>query len=606
MNTELNKEAKKSNKEKIQGQASKKHKRRNVKKKAFKPSVVYSDTELLTVDNNPFFNAIHQGEIKSITDDGITVSIDNNGRHVDAFVAKEELCDTEKYSVKEQITVYLEENKETTEEEDHPLKASRVKAIELGLLDKLAKAKENNQTVKGYIIGEIKGGYSVALLVNNREEADNGLGLRAFLPLGRTSLRRGEGFDEREDHLIEVHISELEPRRGNIVVSRRELLVEDRKKKEEAFFSNHAVGDKVDGVVSAVMPYGVFVDLDGVDGFLHISDISWDKKPKLKEVTPVGKEITAKIIELDTENKKVKLSIKELNEDPWQTIEKAYKPGTEVKGTVVAFADFGAFIRLEDGVEGLIHVGEITWNRIKHPSQYFKIGDEVKAAVLRVDKEAKRISLSTKALQESPVERLSGQFPVGTVIKTKVAGIHDFGIFVDLDEESKGLVPKSEVSWVRNDDPLDKSFAVDQELEVAVLGYDSKRQRVTCSIKRLQEDPWPNWKTKFKKGSMHKVKVTQVKRAGVVCELDKNLTAFCSRNHLADSGEEAGPMKVKVGDELEVVVTQFDMLRHRISISQKAAQETHTQKAYESYLSEQEKGGSKTTLADALKNINKK
>ncbi len=585
--------------------APKKKKRRVASKKAAKPSVTYADDELLSVETAPFWNAIHDGHIKSIVDDGLMVTIAKDGGNIDVFVPNEELCPGVDREMGKPMRVYLEDVIATQEASERPFSGSEIKAVELDLLRRAELAQANNETIKGYVIGEIKGGYTVALFAESREDAENGFGLRAFLPLGRTGLRRTEGLTDHDERVVSVYLAEFDPKRGNIVVSRREVLAASRKKDEDAFFGSHAIGDEISDQVSAVMPYGVFVNLGAVDGFLHISDISWDKKPRLKELVPVGKQIHAKIIGLDQQTKKIKLSIKDLNADPWQTIEKAFKPGSEVEGDIVAFADFGAFVKLRDGVEGLIHVGEITWSRIKHPSQHFKIGEHVKALVLRVDKEARRISLSTKALEMSPVERLSGQFPVGAVLKTKVSSIHDFGLFVDLDEGSEGFVPRSEATWIRSEDPLEKIFSVGQEVEVAVLGYDSRRQRVSCSIKRANEDPWQKWKNQYRRGSHHRVKVSEVVRAGVVCQLEGELTGFCPRSQLAESDNEQSRINIKVGDEIEVVVTACDPMRQRVSLSQRAAQESETKKAYESYLTEQGRGASRTTLGDAFKNLNK-
>ncbi len=604
MNTELNKEAAQPKKANSQGMRPRSKNRPRGDKKVVRPSVVYTDEELLAVEQLPFWNCVHDGKVLSILDDGIVVAMASpNGGDIKVYIPDAELVAKASAAAGQAMRVYLDDSIESKADSEHPISGSEVKAVELDLLARAAEAQKKRETIHGYVVSPIKGGYSLALFAENRDQAENGFGLRAFLPFGRTALRRNDGLSESENHLVSVQISELDLARGNIVVSRRELLVEERKKDEEEFFAKHQVGEQISGKVSAVMPYGVFVNLGAVDGFLHVSDISWDKKPRLHDIVPVGKEISAQIIGIDKEAKRVKLSLKGLNVDPWQNIEKTFKPGTEVEGTVVAFAEFGAFVKLKDGVEGLIHLGEISWNRIKHPSQKFKLGDHVKAAVLRVDKASRRISLSTKAIELSPVERLSGQFPIGTVLKTKIVSIHEFGMFVSLDEESQGLVPRSEVAWHRSEEPLDKIYAVGQEIEVAVLGYDSDRQRVSCSIKRLNDDPWNKWKGMFKRGSVHKVKVTRVLRTGLECQLDGELMGFCPRRELSEGENEQSKLNARVGDMIEIVVTAIDPIRQRVSISQKAAAESETKQAYESYLHEQSQGGARTTLGDAFKKI---
>lgn len=603
MNIETNREIVPQNSDDKQKGSARKKKRKSPHKRVERAHVTYTDDELQSIEGIPFWNATHDGHVKSIAEDGIVVAIAKDGGHIDVFVVNEELVQGIERRVGDSLRVYLEDAIVANAQSPHPFLGSEIKAIDLDLITLGEQAKKKGETVSGYVIAEIKGGYSVALFAKSREQAELGLGLRAFLPLGRTGLRRAQGL-EHDQHEINVTIAEFDPQRGNIVISRRELLAENRKKDEEAFFDSHQIGDEIVGLVSAHMPYGVFVNLGSVDGFLHISDISWDKKPRSRDLMPIGKEIRAKIIGLDKETKKVKLSVKELNTDPWLSIERVFKPGSEVEGDVVAFAEFGAFVRLKDGVEGLIHVGEITWNRIKHPSQHFKLGEHVKALILRVDKEARRISLSTKALEMSPVERLSGQFPVGAVLKTKVASVHDFGLFVELDEQSQGFVPRSESSWVRSEEPLETIFSPGQEVEVAVTGYDSRRQRVSCSIKRAVSDPWQKWKNDFRRGSLHNVKVLEVKRAGLVCELDTDLEGFCPRSQMAEADNDQSRVNVKVGEMIEVVVTACDPVRQRISLSQREASETETKKAYQSYLNEQGSGSSRTTLGDAFRNLN--
>jgi small subunit ribosomal protein S1 len=565
------------------------------------PGVVYSAEELSAVEGEPFWDAVHDGQVTTVSEEGMVVKIRQGAGNIEVQIPKEEMVDTRDHKVGDSIRIYLEDVIKTDTAEQKPFRGSESKAIELDLLDKTALAYKSGELVPAHILAAIKGGFSLALFANNRDEAENGFGLRAFLPMGRAGLRRTENPDDIEVPQVQVKISEFDPALGNIIVSRREVLAAERKKEEAAFFEKLKIGDVVTGKISAVMPYGAFIDLGSIDGFLHMSDISWDKKPRLKDLV-VGKDITAAIIEINAKDKKVKLSVKQLNPDPWQNVDKNFRPGTQVKGTIVAFADFGAFVRLENGIEGLIHAGEISWARVKHPSAHFKLGDEVTAAILRVDKEAKRISLSTKELESSPVERLSAEFPIGTVIKTKVVDIQDFGLFVELDENTDALVPRSEISWMRSEAPLDEQFKVGQEVEAAIWGYDPRRQRVTCSLKRVKSDPWPSWKSKYKRGSIHQVKVLKTTKDGLLCELEEGLEGFCPRGQLMDASDQ-GKVAVRVNDMIEVVVTALDPLKQNVSLSQKGAVESETKEAYQSYLSDQNRsGGAKTTLADAFKN----
>ncbi len=570
-----------------------------------KESVLYTQEELSCVDKDAFWDMVHDGVVKSIDDNGVIANLKRADNSIDVLINKQELIENESIKVGAPIRFYLEDQIKIQESSENPFVGSQVKALELDLLEKAQNAYKNHEMVNGYVLSEIKGGYALALFTENRSDAENGFGLRGFLPRRNSSFSRDSSSDENlENSAIQVLITNLDLEEGNIVVSRRELLVSERKKASASFFSEYKIGDEVNGVVTSIMPYGAFLDLGSIDAFLHISDISWDKRPRINDLLKEGQEVKAKIIELDLENKKVKISMKDLSPDPWQNIEKYFKLGSEVEGDIVAFADFGAFVKLNSGVEGLIHIGEISWTRIKHPGEFFKIGEHVRAAVLRVDKEARRISLSTKELETSPVDRLSTQFPVGAVLKTKITSIHDFGLFVALDEKSNGLVPRSEISWTRNDDDddIEKTYKVGQEVEVAIFGYEPKRQRITCSIKRLKEDPWHKYRNEYKRGSLHKVRVVSVTKAGVLCELADGLLGFCPKNHLSSYSSETNRMTSKVGDEIEVVVTVCDPQTQKISLSQKSAVESETKKAYASYLNQQNQSGKeRTTLADAFK-----
>lgn len=577
------------------------------KRKLNKPKkeVVYTDDELSLVMEkiNYHENKVCDAVIKLVQEDGIVVEVEQQGAKIDAFIPKQELAKDEEFKEKDLIRVLLEESiKLSTEPLDMP-KASHVKALDLDLLEKAKNCHKNKEIISAYVIAEIKGGYSLAIFVNDHEEAEKGYGLRAFLPRRNTCLNPNDVNTSLENTLLQVTISNINLEEGNIVVSMRELLASERQKAADEFFASHNIGDEVLGKVSSIMPYGAFIDLGLMHGFVHISDISWDKKPRIHALLAEGDEVKAKIIELDTENKKVKLSIKDLIIDPWLNIEKYFELGSEVKGKIVGFADFGAFVKLEPSqVEGLIHIGEITWQRIRKPSDFFKIGDNVKAAVLRIDKETKRLSLSSKALELSPVDRLSSQFPVGAVIKTKITSIHDFGVFITLDEKNNALVPRSEISWSRTDDDLNKNFQVGQEVEVAILRYDVEKQRATCSMKQLMADPWQKYKLEYKKGSLHKTKIVSVTKAGVLCELKDGLFGFCPKNQLSSYSPESNRMTAKVGDEIEVVVTMCDHQTQKISLSQRMAIESETKKAYSNYLSQQNQSGKeKTTLADAFR-----
>lgn len=526
------------------------------------------------------WNAIHTAEILSAEDAGLQLKIGE----ITAFLPKEELLFLTA-PLAETIQVYLENPK-------RPL-ASIYKALELSEIDAVAHAMQKNESVPGMVIGPIKGGFSVSLLAKTREEAEQGHGLRAFLPFSHVGLdtKMLPELSDREPYLFKV--KDFKPEEGNIIVSRRSLLQKERREHEKLFWDKHQVGDIVSGVVKSLVPYGAFIELDGADALLHVSDMSFEHHPVESERVKIGQKLDAKILEIDKKAKKVKVGLKQLKKDPWQQIEDEYKVGMDVTGTAVAFSDFGIFLHIADGLEGLVHSSEISWQRAKHPSSYFKIGDEVKARILRLDKEGHRISLSIKALEENPISKLAEKFPVGSTLKTKIVGIKEYGLFVQLDEDMTGLVHIGELSWTKHVEHPSELFKEGDEIEVAVLGFDIKRQRVSCSVKRTQPDPWSVWRSRYAKGTRHEVTVKRVSHNGFECELEPELIAFCSNKEL-------GETTAKQGQKLNIEVVACDPVQQRISISVRARADKEAREDYDDYLKRSQGQNSKATLGDAL------
>ncbi len=530
--------------------------------------------------NTPVWNAIHTAEVLSTEDAGLRLKIGE----LTALLPKEEL-NFLTAPLGESIQVYLENPK-------NPI-ASIFKAQELFEIDAVTAAIQKNEPVPGMVIGAIKGGFSVSLLAKTREEAERGHGLRAFLPFSHVGLdtRMLPAMSDREPYLFKI--KDFKPEEGNIIVSRRSLLQKERREHEKVFWEKHQVGDVVSGIVKSLVPYGAFVDLDGADALLHVSDMSFEHHPVESERVKIGQHLQVKILEIDKKAKKVKVGLKQLKKDPWQQIEDEYKVGMDVTGTVVAFSDFGIFLHLGQGLEGLVHSSEISWQRAKHPSSYFKIGDEVKARILRLDKEGHRISLSIKALEENPIDKLAEKFPVGTVLKTKIVGIKEYGLFVQLDENIAGLVHIGELSWTKHVEHPSELFKEGEEIEVAVMGFDAKRQRVSCSVKRTQPDPWIVWKSRYARGTRHEVTVKRVSHNGFECELEPELMAYCSNKELGDT-------PAKLGQKINVEVTACDPVQQRISISVRARIDKEAREDYDAYLKRSQGQNSKATLADAL------
>lgn len=481
------------------------------------------------------------------------------------------------------------------------LTGSHLQAQEFRMLTRVNQAYKRRKPIEGFVMAPVKGGFCVALMAKNRAEAEAGIGLRAFLPTGYSGLGRDGKIDLYTDEAIDFRVRDFAPKNTNIILSRKEILFEARKEALEARWPELSLGDVVNGAVKSVVEYGAFIDVGGVDGFVHISDIAWESHKQIKKMIHVGDPVSAKIIKLDNENKKVKLSIKATLPDPWQAIKDKFPIGSSVKGIVVAMADFGVFVRLEDGIEGLVHTSELSWGRAKHPSKLFHIGDEVTAMVLDVDEKSRRIALSLKALEKSPVERVSEKYDVGARVKTKISGVAEFGLFVELDEDVQGLVHIGEISWTDRVEDLATQFKEGDETEVLVTGFDEVRQRISCSIKRLEDNPWDEWRKKYAVGKKLHLPVARVTSGGAEFDLDGGLVAFCPTNHLSENRVGRAQDAVKVADVLDVQVIECSQRDFKVVVSAKALAQAETKDAYRSYLKDQEKNSAgKVTLGDML------
>jgi small subunit ribosomal protein S1 len=531
------------------------------------------------------------GEVK------VSISSPSGGAEITARVPSEEFGGALPV-VGDSILIYLEDPPRT--KEDVPV-GSYLKAKELAEWIKVEEAFRSKSAVKGMIVGAIKGGFSISLFADDAKQADAGMGLRAFLP------HRQAGFSAKDLPSVfsrepyELNIIDISPEGGSVVVTRRDVLQQERKVIKKEFWEHVKVGDVVEGIVRHLMPYGAFVEVNGADGLLHASDLAWHKQPRLEEILSVGQALSLKVIEADIEKRKLKLGLKQMTPDPWESIREHFRTGMEVEGSVVAIADFGVFMRLQDGIEGLIHLSEMSWQRFKHPSQKFKIGDTVRARILSLDQAHHRISLSTKALEANPIEMIAEKFPAGSVLRTKIAQIKDFGVFVELDPTVMGMVHIGELSWTKHVEHPNELYKEGQEIEVVVLGFDPERQRVSCSIKRLSEDPWAAWREKYANGTRHEVTVTKVVSGGAECELEPELIAFCPTKELAAEASGRAQDFVKMGQKLDVEVTNFDQAHHKITVSVKARADKEIREDYEQYMKKQnQSGAAKATMAEAV------
>jgi len=426
---------------------------------------------------------------------------------------------------------------ETVEDENGMMVLSKERADAMRTWDILSDIVEKDGEIEGTVVAKVKGGLSVDI------------GVRAFLPGSQVDLRPVRNLEKYVGNAYKFKIIKLNKRRGNVVLSRKAVLEKEREAMRDATLQNLAEGQVFDGIVKNVTEYGVFVDLGGIDGLLHVTDMTWGRINHPSEMFSVGDEIRVVVLKFDTESQKVSLGLKQLQQDPWGGVEDKYPVGSRITGKVVSLADYGAFVSLEDGVEGLIHVSEMSWTKkVKHPSKVVNVGDQVDAIVLDVDTQAKRISLGLKQIEPNPWEKLEENYPIGSKIRGAVRNIADFGIFVDVNGEIDGLVHISDIAWVQNFGHPSELFKKGDEAEAVVLHVDPQNERFSLGLKQLDDDPWEKINVSYTEGSKTEGKVVSKNSAGAVVELEEGVQGLVPENE--------GGKGLKPEDEIEVLVRQ--------------------------------------------------
>lgn len=439
---------------------------------------------------------------------------------------------------------------ESLENEEGLAILSREKAQAFKVWDRLEEAAESDGSIEGTVIGKVKGGLSVDI------------GVKAFLPASQIDLKGPGNLDRMLGKKYKFKILKLNKRKGNIIISRRALLERGRDSVRQEVLQNLQEGQVITGEVKNLTEYGAFVDLGGMDGLLHITDMSWGRLGHPSELLKVGQEVNVRILKVDPESGKVSLGLKQLGKDPWEGLETKLPIGSRHRGRVVNLADYGAFVELEPGVEGLVHISEMSWSRkVKQPSRIVSLGDTVEAVVLDIDVGARRISLGMKQLLENPWEAVFQKFPVGTKVRGPVRSITDFGLFVGLSGEVDGLVHISDLSWVRPVRPLGEIFPKHKEVEAIVLQMDRDSERISLGIKQLTEDPWPRVKKQYTIGSKHEGPVAWRSDKGVAIALEPGIEGFLSHDDLEPLGRGA-----QSGETLSVIVRSLDEKDRRISL----------------------------------------
>lgn len=466
---------------------------------------------------------------------------------------------------------------------------SREKAKRARSWTKLEEAFIKGEIVKGYISGKVKGGFTV--------EVD---GVRAFLPGSLVDVRPVRDPVYLEGKELEFKVIKLDQRRNNVVVSRRAVVEQEYSAERDQLLDNLQEGSMVKGLVKNLTEYGAFVDLGGIDGLLHITDMAWKRVKHPSEVVAVGQEIEVKVLKFDRERNRVSLGLKQLGDDPWVDITRRYPTGTRLFGKVTNLADYGCFVEVEPGVEGLVHVSEMDWtNKNVNPAKVVQVGDETEVMVLEIDEERRRISLGMKQCKPNPWDDFATSHSKNDRLKGKIKSITDFGIFVGLDGGIDGLVHLSDISWDMPGEEAVRNYKKGDEVEAVVLAVDAQRERISLGIKQLEKDPFSNFLAEHPKGSMIRGKVATVDAKGAMVDLGNGIEGYLRASELSRDRVEDARTVLKEGDDIEARFVGMDRKNRSISLSVKAKEIQEEAQAMEDYARNTSSGT--TTLGDLLK-----
>lgn len=433
---------------------------------------------------------------------------------------------------------------------------SKEKADKFKFWEEISRAWNEDRVIEGKILSRIKGGLTVDI------------GVPAFLPGSQVDIRPIRNLEKLIGSTFKFKIIKLNRRRGNVVLSRRILLEKEQEMLRQKTLETIEEGQIVEGVVKNITDYGAFIDLGGIDGLMHITDISWGRVNHPSDVLTLGSTIKVKVLQFDRQNQRVSLGLKQTLPDPWEQVGEKFPIGTRVKGKVMSLTDYGAFVQLEEGVEGLVHVSEMSWTkRVKHPSKILSVGDEVEVMVLDVDQAQKRISLGLKQTSRNPWDTVAERYPVGTKIQGRIKNITEFGIFIGIDEGIDGLVHISDLSWVQRLKHPSEAFKKGQEVQAIVLNIDKENQRFSLGVKQIQKNPWDDLHHHFKVGQLVKGKVTNVTKFGAFVEIEPGIEGLVHISELSHQRVEKATDVAKVGDEIEAVVINVEPKKHKIGLS---------------------------------------
>jgi small subunit ribosomal protein S1 len=543
------------------------------------------EQSLNEIDMTP--GAIVTGTVIDIDTDWVTV---HAGLKSEGVIPRIQFLDEQgnlSLEVGDEVKVALE----TVEDGFGETRLSREKAKRAESWMELEAAYEKNDIVTGVINGKVKGGFTVDL--NN---------IRAFLPGSLVDVRPVRDTLHLEGQELEFRLIKLDQKRNNVVVSRRAVLESVSTEERDALLEKLQEGMSVKGIVKNLTDYGAFVDLGGVDGLLHITDMSWKRIKHPSEIVNVGDEIDVKVLKYDRERNRVSLGLKQLGEDPWQAIKQRYPENTQVKAVVTNLTDYGCFAELEEGVEGLVHVSEMDWtNKNIHPSKVVQLGDEVEVMVLDIDEERRRISLGIKQCFQNPWDGFAENFKKGDKISGNIKSITDFGIFIGLDGNIDGLVHLSDISWDEAGEEAVRNFTKGDEIETVILSIDPERERISLGVKQLEDDPFMSYVSEFEKGSIVKGNISAIEAKSATITLREGVEGTLRASEISRDKIDDARNAINEGDEIEVKIVSVDRKSRMISLSVKAIEIDDEKAAIQDHKGQDVSDVSPGTIGDLIK-----
>jgi len=490
------------------------------------------------------------GEVIGTVDDYVLVDV---GDKAESYIAKSEfrLDEDIELAIGDTFEVFVERRKD-----EGGLLLSREKAIAIKVWEEIEKIQEDDGTIEGKIENRVKGGMSVDI------------GVPAFLPYSQIDLRPVKDLDALIGEMYSFKILKFNRKRNNVVISRRAILEEERKKLRQEMRSVLEEGQIIKGAITNITDYGLFVDMGGIDGLCHITDLSWGRVSHPSKIYKVGDEIEVKVLKYDRESDRVSLGVKQLRPDPWATVTDRFPVGEKTSGKIVSITDYGAFVELEEGVEGLIHISEMTWSKKpRHPSKMVSIGDDVEIMVLNIEPETKRISLGMKQLMENPWDRVTDNYPAGSIIEGKIKNITDFGVFIGIEEGIDGLIHVSDLSWTQRIKHPTEKYSKGETIQAVVLKIDKENERFSLGIKQLEPDPWQAAYNNYPSGTIVEGEITNVTDFGVFVKLEEGIEGLVHVSEISKDKVKTPVGMYQVGDTLKAIVINISPKDRKIGLS---------------------------------------